>query len=91
MKKILVRARRAPIKVLALVVLLLLGWASPAAAQTPTPPPTPTPTVVEGDAGTFVVAPTISLGEAGVIVAVLFLAGLIILQILLEVLSWLRR
>jgi hypothetical protein len=92
MNKIPVRARRAPIeKVLALVVVLLWGWASPVSAQTPTPPPTPTPTVVDGDAGVFVVSPTITLGEAGVIVAVLFLAGILILHLLLEVLSWLRR
>jgi hypothetical protein len=69
----------------------LLALAAPVAAQTPTPDPTPTPSVIHGDDGTFVVIPEISYGQGGVIVALLFVAGLLLMQIVMEVASWLRQ
>jgi hypothetical protein len=73
------------------VLVLALVWASPAACQTPTPPPTPTPTVVDVDSGTFVVSPVITLGEAGVIIALVLVSGLLLVRIALEVAGWLLR
>jgi hypothetical protein len=65
----------------------LLVLAAPAAAQEPTP----TPQVVSGDDGTFVVIPEISYGDGGVILTGLLVAGLLLIQIVMEVASWLRQ
>lgn len=73
---------------LILIVFLIAG---PVAAQTPTPEPTPTPQVVHGAEGDFVVTPEISYGEGGVIVGLLLVAGLLLVQIIIEVGSWLRE
>lgn len=73
------------------LVLIALLIASPVAAQTPTPEPTPTPQIVHGAEGDFVVTPEISYGEGGVIVGLLLIAGLLLVQIILEVGSWLRQ
>jgi len=77
----------------ALVVVagLLGAYVAGVAAQTPTPPATPTVTVVDGETGAFVVQPSITLGDAGVIAALIFVAVLLMLQMLLEVLAWLKR
>ena len=53
--------------------------------------PTPTPTVVELTSGTFVIEPSINLGQIGVMVALLFVAGLSLLRLGLEVISWLKQ
>lgn len=73
------------------VFVLFLLVVSPVAAQTPTPDPTPTPAVVHGDNGDFVVVPEITYGQGGVIVAVLLVAGLLLVQIVLEVSKWLKQ
>jgi hypothetical protein len=62
----------------------LLALAAPVAAQDPTP----TPQVVDGD---FVVTPEISYGDGGMILALLFVGGLLLIQIVMEVASWLRQ
>lgn len=53
--------------------------------------PTPTPTVVDVNHGTFVLEPSISFGQVGVIVALLFVAALSLLRLGLEVIAWLKQ
>jgi len=73
------------------VIVVLLGLAVPALAQTPTPDPTPTPQVVHGEDGDFVIVAEVSYGQAGVIVALVFVAGLQLIGIMLRVVEWFRR
>jgi hypothetical protein len=61
--------------------------------DTPTPTPTATPpavppvyaTVITQNGETFVIEPIVSYGEGGVIVALLFSAGVTILNVFLQV------
>ena len=76
---------------LVIAVVMLLGLAVPTQAQTPTPIPTPTPEIVHGESGDFMVLAEISYGQAGVIVALVFVAGLQLAEIMLRVAEWLRR
>jgi signal peptidase I len=73
------------------VFVLFFFVVVPVAAQTPTPDPTPTPSVIHGSDGDFVVVPEITYGEGGVIVAALLVAGLLLVQIVLEVSEWLKQ
>jgi hypothetical protein len=74
-----------------LLMVVVFGGASRVAAQTPTPPPTPTVSVIETDDGAFVFEPSITYGEAGVIIALLFVAVLTLLSLAMEVVSWFRQ
>lgn len=74
-----------------LLAAVLLSVAVPVAAQTATPDPTPTPQVVHGSDGTFVVEPTVTYGEGGVIVALLLVAGLMLVRIGMEVAKWITQ
>jgi len=66
----------------------MLLLAAPAAAQEPTP----TPQVVTLESGqTFTYTPEITIGEAGIILAVLFLAGVQLLSLIQHVSEWLTR
>ena len=73
------------------LVMGLVGSAAGVAAQTPTPPPTPTPSVVSTDSGVFVLEPRITYGEAGVMLFLVLVAGLLLITIGLEVVSWFRQ
>jgi len=73
--------------ILALVAIIALGTAQTAHAQTPTPWPTPTPQVVGGE---FVVVPQIDHGQRDILLMLVFIAGLQLTQILIEVAKWLR-
>jgi hypothetical protein len=64
----------------ALAVLFLTLTAMPALAQTPTPWPSPTPLVT----AEYVIHQHVSYGEGGIIVAALFLCGLVLLDIMLH-------
>lgn len=55
------------------------------------PPPTPTPVVVELESGAFVVQQVLTFGDVGVVVALLLVAGLLLVRIGLEVVAWLRQ
>ena len=68
-----------------------LAAAAPVAAQTPTPPPTPTPTLIETADGAFVVTPTITFGEVGIVFALLLVAALLLVRCSLEVAAWFRQ
>jgi hypothetical protein len=74
-----------------LLAALLLVVAAPVAAQTPTPVPTPTPSVIQGSDGDFVIVPQVTYGEGGVIVALLLVAGLMLVRISMEVAEWIRQ
>jgi len=71
--------------------VVLLGLAVPTRAQTPTPVPTPTPQVVHGEDGDFVIVAEVSYGQAGVVVALVFVAGLQLVGIMLRVIEWFKR
>jgi hypothetical protein len=74
------------------LALLLLGLlVAPVAGQTPTPDPTPTPSVIDGSSGQFVVVPSVSYGQGGVILGLLLVAGLLLIQIGLEVAQWIKQ
>jgi len=73
------------------VSLLALPVLALAQEPTPTPQPTPTPTVVDLANGTFTFEPSISMGQVGVIVALLFVAGLSLMRLGLEVIAWLKQ
>lgn len=74
------------------LALLLLGLlVAPVAGQTPTPDPTPTPSVVDGSSGSFVVVPEISYGQGGIVLGLLLVAGLLLVQVGLEVASWIKQ
>ena len=62
--------------------IVVVGLAFPlmVMAQTPTPWPTPTP-IVQGD---FVVQQSVTYGEGGVIVGLVFVAGLMLLDIMIR-------
>lgn len=61
-------------------VVFVLAIVAPACAQEPTPLPSPTPIVT----GQYIVHQTVTYGEAGVIVSVLFLAGVVLLQLMVH-------
>lgn len=83
--------------------LVLAAPVSVLAQTTPTPTPTltstpivtstPTPavTVVEGENGTFFVDPTISYGQGGIIVGLMFLSGLQMMGIMIAIVDRGRR
>jgi len=74
--------------VIFIAVVVLVFFSVPGvAAQTPTP----TPLVVSGTEGDFVVIPELTYGDGGVIVALLFLAGIEFVKIGMEVAQWLRQ
>ncbi len=74
-----------------LVAFLVLAVPVPAAAQDPTPAPEVIPLEVEGESGIFYVVPSVTYGEGGVIVGLFFVSGLLLAQIGLEVVRWLRE
>ncbi len=65
------------------LLLFLTLTAFPVAAQTPTPWPWPTPIVTDD----YVVHQEITYGEGGIILAGLFVAGLLLLDIFLSVME----
>lgn len=71
--------------------LSVLATATPTPTPTPTNTPTATPgapvyaTVITQNGETFVVEPVVSYGEGGVIVALLFSAGVTILSVFIQV------
>jgi hypothetical protein len=67
------------VSVLLAVVSTLVSFVS-VSAQTPTPWPTPTPIVT----GEYVVQQSVTYGEGGVMVGLLFVAGLLLLDIFLH-------
>ena len=67
--------------------LLCPGWAL---AQTPTPQATPTPEVINVSSGTFVLEPTITIGDVGIIIALFVLCGLLLVRVTQELLAWSR-
>jgi len=70
-----------------LIIATLLLFPALAAAQDPTP----TPLVVSGTEGDFVVVPELTYGDGGVIVALVFLAGIEFIKIGMEIAQWLRQ
>jgi hypothetical protein len=70
-----------------LILIAVLATAQIANAQTPTPWPTPTPSVIGGE---FVVIPQIDHGQRDILLMLIFIAGLQLTQILIEVAKWLR-
>jgi len=70
------------IKVTIAVVTIFALSVSPARAQTPTPWPSPTPDVVNGE---FVVIQAITYGDGGIILGLLFLGGVLLIDIVLKV------
>lgn len=73
-------------KALFFALLLLVTVVTPVLADA-----TPTPVVVNGETGVFYVTQSVSYGEAGVIVGLFLVAGLLLLQVALEVSRWLRE
>ena len=67
------------------VVVLVFFSVPGVAAQTPTP------AVVHGETGDFVVVPEVTYGQGGIIVALVFLAGIGLVNIVLEVARWTRQ
>jgi hypothetical protein len=53
--------------------------------------PTPTPDVVQTSEGAFTLVPEITYGDAGVMLALIFVAGLLLVRLMLEVTGWLVR
>lgn len=70
----------------AAISLLLLACPGGALAQEPTP----TPQVITVSSGTFVLEPTITIGDAGIIIALFVVAGLLLVRVTQELLSWSR-
>lgn len=60
-----------------ILVLILTLAAFPVAAQTPTPPAWPTPIATEN----YIIKQEVSYGEGGVILGLLFLSGIMLLDI----------
>jgi len=73
------RARARVVLAALLAVFSTLG-VCPVAAQTPTPWPTPTP-IVTND---YIVQQTVTYGDGGIIVGLLFLAGVFLLNIMVH-------
>ncbi len=63
-----------------MAVVVFLTTAMPAAAQTPTPWPTPTPVVTDS----YVLLPTLTYGEGGIILAVCLVAGCSLISMLMR-------
>jgi hypothetical protein len=49
--------------------------------------PTPTPIVTEG----YVIYQTVTFGDAGLVLALLFVGSLLMINIVLQIVQWLRQ
>jgi hypothetical protein len=68
--------------------MLIIAPVVPAAAQEPTP----TPQVLRGQSGqTFVIEQKITYGETGIMLALLFLAGVNLMSIFQRIGEWLIK
>lgn len=80
---------------LLVVLAMVLGVSAlaltPQAVIAQEPAPTPTPVVIELESGAFVVQQVLTFGDVGVVVALLLVAGLLLVRIGLEVVAWLRQ
>ncbi len=52
---------------------------------------TPTPTVIDLASGSFVLTPEIRFGEAGVMLFLFLVCGLLLMRIGFEVVAWFKR
>lgn len=59
-------------------------------AQTPTPFPTPTATILDTPGGVIVVYPSMTQGEAALLVAMVLMIGLLLLLVAMQVIEWQR-
>jgi hypothetical protein len=59
---------------------MLLAASAPVYAQTPTPEPWPTPIVTTE----YIIRQEVTYGEGGIIVMLFFMAGVLLLQVLLH-------
>lgn len=64
------------------VIALLLAITAPVVAQEGTPTPEPWPTPIVSD--TYVVKQEVTYGEGGIIVALLFTSGVVLLQLMVH-------
>lgn len=74
-----------------LALVLGVGALTQQAVSAQEPTPTPTPILVELDSGAFVVQQVITFGDVGVVVALLLVAGLLLIRLGFEVVAWLRQ
>ena len=72
-------------------MLLIVPLEVAAQEPTQTPEPTPTPHIVHGDSGDFIIEPTVSYGQAGIMVGLAAVVAGQMLVLGLEVATWLKR